>query len=303
VNIRGSAPLLLCGFVMFLACRAPAAISVTPGGTGWLTFNEAPGSTNWSTLLIPGSDTVISNHASMDFIVQQYAAANINAPLTITATYPPATSSTFGARWNSQARALQTRPAGANTAVLLMATLRNDTGTSLSGVGFSFGMVRAANTMSEELPGYHVYFSHSGGTNTWQPVLPPGGVFTNGDLSVALDVGSWAPGTLLYILFADDNGSLTDDGYLIDNFALGPVPIPVLTPRLAIERLPFASSASTSIELSWPVPATAYHVQYKTNLNDTNWFLGPQFAETSNDVHRVQPPLMSPQTFYRLIKF
>src|SRR6185503_11544511 len=82
----------------------------------------------------------------------------------------------------------------------------------------------AAGTIEEEIPGHRAYFSLTGGANTWQ-IIPEFCTGAPGTLSANLNLGSWANGSTLYILWADDNASAEDSapnyegGYTIDNFA------------------------------------------------------------------------------------
>jgi hypothetical protein len=287
----------------FAAAMAPAAISMTTFGTGWQTFDQAPSASDWSTLLVPGSSTTVSNGASLDFLVQTFAASNINAAISTTATFPPSTSSTAGARWNPEARFLQTRPAGAAQAILLLATLRNDTGSAVFVVELSIGMQTfyGGSAVRGEVPGYYLYFSLTGEPNSWQPVPSLAGIETNADVSAILPVNSWLPDAPLYVLFAMDNDSGTDPAYTVDNFAAAAGPMHISRPRLAVRRVNGAS-----IELSWPLPATAYSLQFLDDLNRTNWSPGPgtypNLVFPTNGWHRVQWPQTNSATFFRLVR-
>ena len=283
--------------LMSCTAMAHAALSVTSTGTGWLTFDQAPQASEWSTLFL--TCCAISNRSSLEAVVQSYAASSVSAPLPTSATYPPTTSGQNGAFWNSAGRFLQTRPAGGGAGILLMATFQNATSTNLSSVGLSFGMgLPVTNYSPGEVPGYYVYLSLTGATNSWQAIPELTGIVTNGDVSVVLSVGEWQPGTRLYLLFVDDNAQgVTDWPYTIDNFALAPFPIVIERPTLRLER-----SSSSSIQLAWDLPATGYLLQSASDVHLTNWTFGPLFVFPTNGTHRVEVPTSGDRMFFRLWK-
>ncbi len=76
-------------------------------------------------------------------------------------------------------------------------------------------------------PAHRVYWSLTGAADSWTAIesLSTG---TAGHLTASVDVGAWAPGGNLYILWADDNGPSSDTApqkegaYTIDNFSVTP---------------------------------------------------------------------------------
>ena len=202
-------------FALFIVMvlRIHAAISVGSGGSGTITFATAPAVGDWSTRSVPGVAGDITGTSAMDASVQTNAASGINTALASATSY----AASGNAVWNSADQRLYTRPTG-DAATLLMATLRNDTGSAQNLLSVSYDLgVSAPNT--EQVPGHRVYWSLTGAANSWTPV---GGFGTTdigtNTVSFAVSVGTWTSGALLYLLWADDNGSATPDTiYTIDN--------------------------------------------------------------------------------------
>lgn len=208
-----SPSLFVTAFLGFVS--AAHAISIGPGGSGWLTFDAAPVAADWTTQSIggEGGNAIIFNEATFDAQVQLLAASDVNRALASTAVVPPAQNNY--ARWNSAGRYLQTR-IGNNTFTALMATLQNDTGISLSFLTVSCD-VGGGLFIPEEVPGYRVYFSLTGVPGTWENI-PELTTTVTGAFTATLNLGSWAPGSSLYLLWADDNSTAGSDGYYtIDN--------------------------------------------------------------------------------------
>jgi hypothetical protein len=204
---------------------ANAAISIGPGGSGVLTFDAVPAVTEWSTLTVGTSAGTITTIAGLGAAVQPLTAATIVTPLGTSATVPPSPNSI--ARWNSTRMNLQTRPTG-NDFTVLMATLQNDTGTDVSAltVVYNLGLeVAVGSTAVEDIPGHRAYFSLTGDIDSWQPI-PEFSTGTPGSLLAILNLGSWPAGSLLYLLWADDNGPASgtapneEGAYTIDDFSV-----------------------------------------------------------------------------------
>lgn len=195
----------------------PPPISFT-NGAGPITFDIAPlewttrswtvGTATNATLL----DALV--HGSCDYY-------SINLPLPSAAGNPP--SATTRAQYASDAGAqyVMTRPTG-TTGDLLMATLTNNSGGSVSAVRLSYTLTVAA-PVTEEVPGHLVYYSLTGISNTWvqipelssQPEDVATGAHTK---SAVVSFGtSWPANTRLYFLWVDDNGPGTDTALMIDN--------------------------------------------------------------------------------------
>jgi hypothetical protein len=205
-----------------------AQISVGPSGSITYTFDTNPPASEWSTVeagVIGGSAGAIATAAALESDVQTRAASLFSTAIPTSGTVPP--SAHQSARRNTTLNAIQTCPTGSSYTPL-MATLRNDSGVNRSFVviNYDFEVNNAAGTtMVEEIPGHLVFWSLTGLPGSWQLIPSLSQVATSGPLSAVLNLGSWAPGSLLYILWVDDNGSVnrdnagTEEGaFLIDNF-------------------------------------------------------------------------------------
>jgi hypothetical protein len=278
------------------AASAGAAISVGPAGSGVLTFDTLPAVGEWSTLALAGGGATFTNTAALDAAVQLLTASNINGTLPATATVPPSVSGA-GARWNSSAHYLQTRPGGV-AAVLLMATVRNDTGVAQTCLDVSYSMY-VSSPFSEELPGHRIYCSLTGESNSWQLIPGLAGVETPGSLSAVLELCCWPTGGLLYLLWADDNGDgRTDAGYAIDNVWMGlPGRPPFPPPLLRITRL-----NATQAELAWPLLAFGCALQSATDLADGRWEAVSEVDTPVGDFHHVTVDISTGKRFFRLHK-
>jgi hypothetical protein len=217
--------------VLFLAQAAMGALSVGPGGLAPQTFDELPPADEWAWQSIVGNSGFIVSVAGLDLAVQTNAAGRITNQLV---NMPSATP--FGAAaWNSTEKNIYTGPAGI-AAQLLMATLRNDSGGEIHvlPVAYDFGV--ATFVAPEEVPGHRAFFSLTGASNSWQLIPEFSGKTNAGSRDAVLDLGTWAAGAPLYILWAQDNSSRSPDTcYSIDNFHV-PIGDP-FPPRLAIERI------------------------------------------------------------------
>ena len=71
-------------------------------------------------------------------------------------------------------------------------------------------------------------------------------------------------------------------------------------------RLTVARANATTVELSWPLPATGYWLQFKNDLNLTNWNSGPgtfpDLVFPTNDWYRLRWPQTNAATFFRLTR-
>src|SRR6185436_17386870 len=119
-----------------------------------------------------------------------------------------------------------------SAAILMLTTLQNDSGSDLSEMQVAFDMT-VIEPLVGELPGHRVYFSVSGAAGSWQLIPEISGIETNGHLSANLNLVSWPAGTLMYLLWFDDNANaVTDPGYTIDNLQFSPpasVPIALVS--------------------------------------------------------------------------
>lgn len=208
------------------------AILVEPTtGTAVQTFSAQPAATEWSTLGVAGNAAAFTSASLLDAdIIANVAAADVATVLGSSSTQPPSVSNV--ARRNTAAAGLyvQTRPNNAVNYILLMATLQNNTGGTVNflNVSYDFNTAMGAGiNIAEEIPGLRGFYSTTGDAGSWIPIVQ----FTTaapGALSASLDVGNWASGSLLYILWADDEAASHNTGtdqegtYTIDNFVAVP---------------------------------------------------------------------------------
>ena len=199
-----------------------AAISVPVSGS--IPFSTLPDVSDWSTRSLPGSAADIVNAVTLDAVVQTNSVVNNFVAALITRSGPPIPLGLAG--WSTDEYAY-TGPAGV-AATLLLATLRNDSGGAISSlrVGYDLRMFssRAVTTEPAEIPGQRVYFSLTGQAGSWQFIPELSGDTNAGLRDVWLSLGSWPPGALLYLLWAQDAaGHSPDDCFAIDNFYATPL--------------------------------------------------------------------------------
>jgi len=197
------------------ATSAPVNITVShiaiPLGSTY-TFPTLPPVGDWSTLSIAGANTTYQSLADLDGAVEGTPASSINQVLTSQASY----TQIGPGFWNSAALTICTRPTG-NAATLMMATLVNNTAGSVPALTITYNMTNTAN-FTEELPGLHAYYSLTGAANSWT-VIPELTTTNLGTLSANVSLGNWPSGSLLYVLWADDNGVAgTDGGWIWSSF-------------------------------------------------------------------------------------
>ena len=246
---------LLLVFLMTAAClvTARAAISVGPGGSGTLAFPTNPIVTEFATAVLNGAAATYTTGGALDTGVNTVAAtSNFFVALPTSGTVPPTVFS-GGMRFNTAGLYLQSRPTTdvTNAVGLLRATLQNDSGAPIStlNISYSFG---AFNNTAEEIVGFHAYWSLTGLPGSWA-LIPTLSDTTNiGTHSAAINVGSWANGSTMYLLWADDNSAATDGSYTIDNMVIagGTLPLSITlnapTNSVLIAPATVAVSATTS---------------------------------------------------------
>ena len=196
----------------------PSAISVRAnGGSDLYTFDSAPYPAEFSTFVWPGTANGASTVATLDSAVQALDASLITTGLPEATGNPPGSFGT--ARYASDTKNLITRPAGV-LGNIIMAHLRNDTGSPAGGMTLTYTLTNRNPFSSEEIAGHLVYSSFNGAPNTWSPVhgLATNGVSGSKTGWVALASTPWPAGADMYILFVDDNAVGEEGIYEIDNF-------------------------------------------------------------------------------------
>ncbi|HWN96864.1 MAG TPA: hypothetical protein VNT99_17680, partial [Methylomirabilota bacterium] len=221
---------LLILFIASVTSSIQAQISVTGAGAGPLTFDATPAATEFATAVLTGTATTYTDATTMDAGAQTVDASTVTTTLPTSGTVPPSAFS-GGMRHNTAAFYLQSRPTtdGTNAAGVMKATLQNDTGGGVLSfmVSYDFGI---NNLLAGEIPGFRVYYSLTGSPGSWQVIPSLSDSETAGTHSATVTVGSWSPGTPMYLLWADDNANgITDPSYTIDNFTISAITPDTLT--------------------------------------------------------------------------
>ena len=205
-----------------LAWSTGAAVVGPAGYTN--SFDTRPVVTDWSTKYVQGAQ---GDTYDLTNTVQGFAATNVNVQLVDGGTADPATARA-NAFWTAGGGGyVATRPA-ANRCTLLMVTLLNDTGTNAVRAHLGYDLGIKASSAEPDYPGLRAFYSLTGLSNSWAPIPEfSSATPVAGPLAVDLNFGlgvSWAHGSNLYVLWADDNannpsGSIQDPAYALDNFA------------------------------------------------------------------------------------
>jgi hypothetical protein len=217
-----------------------AAISVGPAGSGVLNFDSLPAADALATLSLAGSGTSLLYPTNVDAAVAGLSASGINRTLVFTKAIPPSTA-TSGFVYNEVWQVLQSRPAGV-AAIVLKATLRNDTGQNVSSLQINYDLDKQSDVVPGELPGHYVYYSLTGQAGSWTKVEQFYGNDVVGRHSAVVTLPSWPPGAEIYILWLDDNNnSGADPSYTLDNLSF----------------VPFVQGTNSSSGISVPAGGTA----------------------------------------------
>jgi hypothetical protein len=208
---------LLLVLTLFFTHFVGAQISLRSTGAGPFSFNTNPIVSEFATTVLNGNGVTFSNVANVDGVIASFDLATYSPwfrELPSSTSFPP-TSYSGGFRYNANAisgRFLQSRPAtdGTNAANLLLATLRNDSGgnwPSLA-VSYDFSLAGVASMgLDDELPGFHVFYSFTGAAGSWQSVPALTATEQIANQLAVLNLGSWPVGSLLYLLWFDDNNN------------------------------------------------------------------------------------------------
>lgn len=259
------------------AIPAGPRISVgTTGRTALSTFDTQPTATEWSSLAV-GTDLPATYTTAAALSARVIAVTNADAvvnALGSSSTQPPSSDSLARRNTATNGLYIQTRATGEEY-LLLMASLKNDSGAAVSAlrVSYTFGLAMAADAVvTEEIPGHLAFYSLTGAPGSWQPI-PEFTRSTAGAVTATLNLGSWANGTLMYILWADDNAAATTTGtavegaYTIDNFEA--VVTTGVTPAPAFSAQPVSQSVATGSTVVFSAAATNA-TSYKWQRNGTD---------------------------------
>ena len=224
-----------CTAIACFTTGLQAQILVGAGGAGPITFDVDPTPVaEWATLdITTGAANTYKTPAALDTAAQTLAAS------TITTAIGPSTNN-IGTRrlavhrtnaTGSATSYLFTQPTGVPAGVI-KATLRNNTGASVSAITVTYNYIVALAGVTDEIPGQRVFYSTNGLPNNWIPIPGFSGLTASALVTAGLPLGDWAPGTDIYILWLDDNNETGADGaFAIDNFAvaIGLPPCPGIT--------------------------------------------------------------------------
>ena len=238
--------------------KCPMGIVVGSTGAGPYTFDTLPPVTEFSTLTWAGAaNGTADNAAIVGARAQLLDASTINVALGAAAGAPPAAAGV--AQWASVGQNLITRPTGVSGCVI-MARLQNDSGAPRTALNISYNLL-AQNPVVEEVPGHLVYYSLTGAPSQWQPIPGISGDGSTGLKSATLNLSAtpWTVGSVLYLLWVDDNGSGSpDSANQIDNFSVS-FPRPALT----------ISYSSPNVRITWTAGSGV--LQSKSTLTAASW--------------------------------
>jgi hypothetical protein len=244
-----SLALALGSVLQFGFFQAEAQLSVGPSGTGVQAFPALPTvAQGWSSLSVGAAAAAYGTAGNLDnHVITNTAASAVITALGSSATVNPPSAFAV-ARWNSVNLNVQTRPTG-NDYLLLMARLRNDTGSNIISlnVSYAYGVDPAAAPV-EQIVGHRAFYSLSGLPNSWQPLPTFSGVATAGALAATIPV-VWGSTSNFYLLWADDNADGGTEGvFTIDNFQV--TAVPATTPSIIQHPQPQSVAPGNSLTLS-----------------------------------------------------
>jgi hypothetical protein len=200
-----------------IADHDPAAgIAVGALGSDTIPFDTLPGASQWSTLSVSGSAADLTGDSDLDSAMSDIAATMITGTL--------ATQAGSGtnpiAYWRPDDLKLGIQPTD-NKMTLLMATLRNTSGSAMDGltVSYTLGLPTVTVTPAETIKGLRVYWSKTGTVGSWTVardfVLTAAGGLLRANCNLAPLV--WEDGQPLYVVWAHDNGGNPDGNFTLDD--------------------------------------------------------------------------------------
>ena len=192
----------------------PIAVGVS--GSGVLSFDSLPPSTQWTTLSVAGGSGDVSDSGTMDSAMAVIAASSIS---TVMASQADNTTRQV-AFWRSDLGKLETYSAGSNKMALLMAKLENTSGSSIDKMDVAYKLGVLSSTPAEQINGHRVYWSKTGATSSWTAAgnFEQTAIGTS-DVSLELNMSGdpWLNGELLYVVWVDDNATNTEGDFTIDD--------------------------------------------------------------------------------------
>jgi hypothetical protein len=288
-----SLALALSSVLQFGFFQAEAQLSVGPSGTGVQAFPALPTvAQGWSSLSVGAAAAAYGTAGNLDnHVITNTAASAVITALGSSATVNPPSAFAV-ARWNSVNLNVQTRPTG-NDYLLLMARLRNDTGSNIISlnVSYAYGVDPAAAPV-EQIVGHRAFYSLSGLPNCWQPLPTFSGVATAGALAATIPV-VWGSTSNFYLLWADDNADGGTEGvFTIDNFQV--TAVPATTPSIIQHPQPQSVAPGNSLTLSVTAVGAA-PLTYYWRLNSNVISVG------SSPTYSINNAALVNQGFYSVI--
>ena len=199
--------------VVNLTVAPPISLGVF--GTGIQTFGSLPPVNEWTTLSVAGLSSSVEHPSGFDVLMAGLAASDISAPLPSQA----GSGAQGQAYWRSANQKLGTEPTG-NQATLLMASLRNTSGSPINGLTVAYTLGGATAAPTESLKGHRIYWSLTGLAGSWTAAGDSTLATAGGTLNVALNLPAvnCPAGGSLYLVWLDDNGVQIPEGdFTIDN--------------------------------------------------------------------------------------
>lgn len=256
-----SGKLMAAAIALIGTSAAWAQISVGTTGSTTESFDTQPPAANWSTGEM-GTDHQYTTQDAQDAAVQTAAAASITAQVGNNTGNPPGTART--AQWSSPGHYLQTRPTG-NGLIMLMATLRNDSGANITSLNIKYDLtiaVAPSSSTSEVIPGHRLYYSLTGNANEWVPIGNFGAAAGAQNPVADLTATPWTAGSMLYVLWVDNNATTNPDGaYDIDNVVINEVatippsitqqPAGTTNTEYSVVQLSVSATGSSPLTYQW----------------------------------------------------
>jgi hypothetical protein len=212
-------------------------ISFGATGTGTLTFDSLPATTQSATASVGADKYSYATAGQLDAAVQGLNASAVAGTLVSDTVALPAKNGL--AVWSSYGGGfIQTCPTSIG-ATLLKGTLVNESGSTVPALRLAYQYTVVSNVV-EEVSGQRVFYSLTGAAGSWTLIPSLSGVTasTNFDVNVTLSA-PWTNGATLYLLWADDNDTVNspDTFFQIDNFAAS----------VGVPAVPFGVALSTPV--------------------------------------------------------
>ena len=203
-------------------------------------------------------------------------------------------------KWEPTFQYVYNGGAGGQSYNLVMATIKNVTGSTVNSLQIAYDYVILRAGAGEEVPGLRVYYSLTGAPGSWAnlPAISPS--VSNApiaNLSTNLTL-TWPANALLYVMWTDDNGLATsgvNEGmYAIDNVAFVPSPA---APAVSLTNPANGASAEAPAIINLTATAsggsgaTVSSVAYFYTNNGVETFVGSSAAGATYLVSTASLPV------------